>query len=265
MFVFNCSGELCGLFLLLLFTVGIKLSVLWTNSEKIRKVNQHLRPIFNGYCFWATPRLVSLAGLSLTTVEFSFDFMPVLHHSLAILLGIILVLAFSAALVIQIKAINSKLEYLSESRFRIGLVFRIDYTKDFEMDCITFSMLYYPVINITRLIIAHICLGFAPNFHYVQFGGCLAAQVFYFMIQITCPGYNTIRHKVMSPILDFIYSFYLVLFIGIGKVYEAEHFGITINLEIIGFALLVILLFGHLVQSGFDVVHYCQMKNQLQE
>jgi hypothetical protein len=91
-------------------------------------------------------------------------------------------------------------------------------------------MLYYPVINLSRLIFAHLCIGLAPNFHYVQFGGVVAAQVFYFMIQITCSGYNTARHKIISPILDFIYSFYLVIFIGIGLVYEVEHYDITINL-----------------------------------
>jgi uncharacterized membrane protein len=91
-------------------------------------------------------------------------------------------------------------------------------------------MLYYPVINLGRLIFGHLCIGFSPNFHYVQFGGVVAAQVFYFMIQITCSGYNTIRHKIMSPILDFIYSFYLVILIGIGMVYKVDHYEITINL-----------------------------------
>ncbi len=71
-------------------------------------------------------------------------------------------------------------------------------------------MLHYPSMNLCRLIFAHLCIGFAPDFHYVQFGGAIAAQVFYLMIQISCSGYNTTRHKIVNPILDFFYIIYLL-------------------------------------------------------
>lgn len=71
-------------------------------------------------------------------------------------------------------------------------------------------MLYYPAMNVGRIIFAHLCIGFAPDFHYVQFGGVIAAQVFYMMIQISCSGYTYARNKVLYPILDFLYTIFLL-------------------------------------------------------
>jgi hypothetical protein len=45
-------------------------------------------------------------------------------------------------------------------------------------------------MNLCRLIIGHLCLGFAIDLHYVQFGGIIAMQVFYIMIQISSSGYK---------------------------------------------------------------------------
>jgi hypothetical protein len=87
---------------------------------------------------------------------------------------------------------------------------RLKHNKDFEFDCLEYSMLYYPVMNLGRLIFGHLCLGFAPDFHYVQFGGIIAAQVFYLMIQISSPGYKEKRDKFMFPIIDFFYIVFLL-------------------------------------------------------
>lgn len=65
-------------------------------------------------------------------------------------------------------------------------------------------------MNLGRIIIGHLCLGFAPDFHYVQFGGVIAGQVFYMMIQISSSGYKDTRNKIMYPILDFLYIIFLV-------------------------------------------------------
>lgn len=82
--------------------------------------------------------------------------------------------------------------------------------KDFEFDCLEYSNLYYPVMNLGRIIIGHLCLGFAPDFHYVQFGGVIAGQVFYMMIQISSSGYKDARNKIMYPIIDFLYIIFLL-------------------------------------------------------
>lgn len=67
-------------------------------------------------------------------------------------------------------------------------------------------------MNLGRLIFAHLCLGFAPDFHYVQYGGVIAAHVIYMMVQISSSGYKTKRNKLVYPIIDFLY---VVFFLGI--------------------------------------------------
>ena len=71
-------------------------------------------------------------------------------------------------------------------------------------------MLYYPVMNQIRLTFGFLCVGFAPYFHYVQFGGVLAAQVFYLMTQISCSPYIKTKDKILYPVIDFFYSIYLL-------------------------------------------------------
>ena len=71
-------------------------------------------------------------------------------------------------------------------------------------------MLYYPVINQIRLIFGFLCAGVAPDFHYVQFGGVLAGQVFYLMMQISSSPYTSLKDKILYPILDFFYSVFLL-------------------------------------------------------
>lgn len=58
--------------------------------------------------------------------------------------------------------------------------------------------------------VANLCIGLAPDFHYVQFGGVIAGQVFYLMIQISSSGYKDARNKVLYPILDFVYIIFLL-------------------------------------------------------
>lgn len=71
-------------------------------------------------------------------------------------------------------------------------------------------MLYYPVMNLLRIMFSHLCVGFAPDFHYVQFGGVIFGQVFYMMIQISCSGYKLTRDKIIYPIIDFVYGTFLL-------------------------------------------------------
>jgi len=111
---------------------------------------------------------------------------------------------------VQIKRVNTKLEYLEENRHQIGLVSRIDYMKDFEFDCLEYSMLYYPSMNVLRTIIAHLCLGLAPDFHYVQFGGPIVSEIFFLMIQVSSSGYMLTRHRVIYPLLNFLQIMFLL-------------------------------------------------------
>ena len=76
-------------------------------------------------------------------------------------------------------------------------------------------MLYYPSMHLAKLMLAHLCLGFAYDYHYVQFGGVIAAHVMYMMIQISSSGYKTKRDKIIYPFVDFIYVlFYLSKYFG---------------------------------------------------
>jgi hypothetical protein len=71
-------------------------------------------------------------------------------------------------------------------------------------------MLYYPSMHLAKLMLGHLCLGFAYDYHYVQFGGVIAAHVMYMMIQISSSGYKIKRDKIIYPFVDFIYVlFYL--------------------------------------------------------
>ena len=120
------------------------------------------------------------------------------------------IIIYTVMLIMQVRRINSKLEYIEESRHQIGMAGRIDYLRDFEFDCLQYSMLYYPVMNQIRLTFAFLCNGFAPDFHHIQFGGVLAGQVFYLMMQISCSPYIKTKDKVLYPILDFLYAVYLL-------------------------------------------------------
>lgn len=58
-------------------------------------------------------------------------------------------------------------------------------------------------------------MGFAYDFHYVQFGGVIAGQVFYMMIQISSSGYKLLRNIIIYPILDFMF---LIVLLGKYKI-----------------------------------------------
>lgn len=49
------------------------------------------------------------------------------------------------------------------------------------------------------------CIGFGYDFHYVQYGGVIAAHVLFMMIQISSSGYKLKRNKITYPIMDFLF------------------------------------------------------------
>ena len=208
-FFANISGEVAVLVLLLIASIAIKSSNIFIKSEKIRSISSKIRPVWNGYICWMTPKLLTMAGLQFRGMTLTPSGLDILNCLLAAL-AIVGIIVYIVLLIVQIRKINSKLEYIEESRLQIGTADRVDYMKDFEFDCLQYSMLYYPVMNQIRLTFGFLCLGFAPDFHYVQFGGILAIQVFYLMMQISCSPYIKIKDKILYPILDFLYSVYLL-------------------------------------------------------
>lgn len=208
-FFANVSGEVSVLLMLLIASIVIKASNIFVKSEKLRSVGSKLRPVWNGYICWMTPKLMTMAGFQFRGATKVLSGLDILNCILAAL-SIIGVILFIGLMIVQVRKINSKLEYIEESRLQIGFAERLDYMRDFEFDCLQYSMLHYPVMNQIRLTFSFLCVGFAPDFHYVQFGGVLAAQVFYMMMQISCSPYIRVRDKIFYPILDFFYSIYLL-------------------------------------------------------
>lgn len=216
--------------------------------------------MWNGYLFWMTPKTLSLAGFCLRLGTPNPSGIQIFNFLVAGL-AIAIIFVFFVLLIIQVRKISGKLEYIEESRLQIGLAGRLDYMKDFEFDCLQYSMLYYPSMHLGKLMFAHLCLGFAYDFHYVQFGGVIAAHVMYMMIQISSSGYKTKRDKIIYPLLDFLYVlFYLsknqfnLAFIGIGLIYGVGHLDLTKKLETIGFSLIFGMTLIFILQTVIDII-----------
>lgn len=172
-------------------------------------MNSKLKPMWNGYLFWMSPKMLSLSGFCLRLATSSPSGMQIFNFLISGL-TIAIVAVFFVLLIVQVRKISGKLEYIEESRLEIGLAGRLDYMKDFQFDCLQYSMLYYPSMHLAKLMLGHLCLGFAYDYHYVQFGGVIAAHVMYMMIQISSSGYKIKRDKIIYPFVDFIYVlFYL--------------------------------------------------------
>lgn len=110
-FILNCSGELTILIILGLGSALIKLSNMFVKSERLRSISSKLRPVWNGYLLWISPRICSLAGLALRSASAAPEGMETLHLGIAAL-SILLIIIFFVLLVIQIRKINTKLEYI---------------------------------------------------------------------------------------------------------------------------------------------------------
>lgn len=115
-------------------------------------------------------------------------------------------------------------------------------------------MLYYPAMNAGRLIFAHLCIGFAIDFHYVQFGGVIAAHVVYMMVQISSSGFKSKRNKLVYPILDFLYVVFYLTFIGVGLIYGVGHLELTQKLETVGFSLIFAMTIIFILQTILDII-----------
>lgn len=65
-------------------------------------------------------------------------------------------------------------------------------------------MLYYPLMNYFRLLIFFLPIGMSYDLYYTGFGGPLLSQLLMMMIEISSPGYELKRDKIMYPVNNFL-------------------------------------------------------------
>ena len=169
--------------------------------EKLRYANTKLRPIWNGLTFYLLPRTLTFVGYQFRSL--SAPTAPIIMNGIFASIILIALVVFFVMLVSQIKKINSRYEYLEDSRFDIGLARRYDYYRDFELDCISFSVIYFPALNYFRLFFAFACIGAAPDFHYLQYGMIILTQSFFFLSHISTSSYFRLRDRLFYTFSEF--------------------------------------------------------------
>lgn len=65
-------------------------------------------------------------------------------------------------------------------------------------------------MNTIRITIAFLGSGFAPDFHYVQFGLPLLTEIIYMMMQIACSSYTKTRDKLVYPLISLFVIAYML-------------------------------------------------------
>lgn len=125
MLFFNISGEFLFMIIMLFLTLVVKILQVFIKNEKLRHANNKLRPIWNGIIFYFSPRLLTFAGYQFRSI-ISSNVSVIMNTIFAVIIAVGL-LVFFALLLAQIKRINSRMEYLDDSRFEIGLARRYDY------------------------------------------------------------------------------------------------------------------------------------------
>lgn len=71
--------------------------------------------MWNGYLFWMTPKTLSLAGFGLRQINSSTGGAQI-FHLLVSGVAIVIILVYFVLLIVQIRKISGKLEYIEESR-----------------------------------------------------------------------------------------------------------------------------------------------------
>ena len=193
----NILGEVVISSIFLLITILMKVASIFINSEKIRRLKTKLRAMWNGLFIAFLPRIATFTGIHLRLSEQN----PVNGVFAAAFLAAFVF--FFIALLLQIRNINSKIEYLEESKMEIGLASRIDINLPFQFDCLSYSILYYPIMIYLRLLAFFLPLGAAYDVYYFSFGGPILSQLVITMLEISCPQYTRKRDKVVYPFVNF--------------------------------------------------------------
>lgn len=107
-FFANVSGEISVLVILLIASIVIKFSNIFIKSQKVRSISSKIRPVWNGYICWMTPKLMTMAGLQFKGMTSTPTGLDTLNSFLAAL-AIVGIIVYIVLLVFQIRKINSKL------------------------------------------------------------------------------------------------------------------------------------------------------------
>ena len=159
-----------------------------------------LRPVMNGLMLALLPQLGTFAGFHIRMLDGS---MKVVNGFGAVVIFILFVVFF-VFLLLQTRGIISKFEYIEDTRYEIGLASRLDYNEDFQFDCLSFNMLYHPLINYLRLLLFFVPIGAGYEIYYVSFGGAIISQLFIVMADISCPFFWNRRDRVLGPLNNFL-------------------------------------------------------------
>lgn len=197
---FNLSGEFLLAIIFLVITVLVNFGASCIKTETLREAKTKMRPRWNALFMALFPRLATFAGFHFRMISSTEDIM---NGIICSVLGLLFI-AYFIQLLLQIRRINSKIEYIDDSRMEIGLVSRINFKKEFEFDCLKYSMLYYPLMTYLRLMLFFLPIGASYDFYYFSFGGAIISQLFMMMIEISSPGYVKKRDRFFYPLNNFL-------------------------------------------------------------
>lgn len=201
-FFHNIIGEFVVFIIVLVTTLTLFLVNSGCNSERVREIVSKLRGIWNGFIFSLMPRVIILSSLQLRNLN-EPTVSTIANGCLACLV-IGLFIVFIVFFIIQIHKIITSLESIEEDRCKIGIGRKLMSLSDFQFDCLQFSNLYYPAINYIRIMFSCLCVGFAPDLHYVQIGGIIMSQTFYLIINICSRGHKKSSDNILCVIVEFI-------------------------------------------------------------
>ena len=136
------------------------------------------------------------------------------------------------------------------------MVKRLDYRKDFNFDCLQYSVLYYPSMNFIRLFCFFLSIGAATEFSYVQYSVPIVAQVVYIMFGISCPGYIRKRDKIIYVIFEFLMIVIMMNFILIGLAESVKHSEVSIISETVIFGIFIPIFIVFVVMIIFDIIAF---------
>ena len=131
-------------------------------------------------------------------------------------------------------------------------------------------MFYVPIVNYIGLLIGFLCIGFAPDFHYVQFGGVIASHLFFTLICISCRIFIKFRNNLGYSFLNFCF-FILMLCnsvidlvqISVGFLLEVGENKVAGNIEKIIISILTFETILYIIGIVLDVREICKGEPEL--
>ena len=205
----NLSGEFIWAIIFLALTVMIKMAGSFCRNERARRFASKLRCRWNGFFMGILPRVATI-----TTLHMSAGGAGSIVVSVILL---ILIIAFWIQLFLHLRWVVAKPDAMLDRSRRVGLLGRIELRERFEFDCLEWSNVYYPLMNYTRLLLYFLVLGVSPSSVYFSYAGPILSQLLILMIEVSSPGYNKRRDRVLYPIQNF-----LLMLAHIGKLISTQ-------------------------------------------